>query len=159
MKRMFLATVFSLIFCLSAMAQNIGLATYTYKAASGVNCNATGDLAVMPVYGPAPGYTGSVKIQGVTVVLTSGAGGTLAAGVFTAASAGGLAIAANAAVSLVNLGYNSANRVASLATANTSIINSNVFGVPSNLFLNAGTAAAQACTLDVWLTIIPIPGE
>jgi hypothetical protein len=109
--------------------------------ARGVNLNATGDAAVMPIinassWAPALIVTSNGQVSGVAGTIA-----TAAIGVFTAAAAGGSAIKANA--TLAN------NSAAGSAIALATTI-ANLAFTGSQVFINVGTALANA-TVDVFL--------
>jgi hypothetical protein len=110
----------------------------------GVNVNATGDT-VLPVINTDRYGVSNVIFTNASVSLT-----TAAAGVFTAPSAGGTAIVANAALSALT----SASVVSQRTVASTAAISG------QNLYVNVGTAQGAAATMDVFvygydLTFLP----
>ena len=110
----------------------------------GVNVNATGDT-VLPILD-----TGSYSVSNVIFTNASTSLTTALAGVFTAPSAGGTAIVANAALSaLTGPTVVSQRTVASTASQ-----------AGQNLYVNVGTAQGAAATMDVFvygydLTFLP----
>lgn len=109
-----------------------------------VNVNATGDT-VLPIQNTGRYSVTNVIFTNASVSLT-----TAAAGLFTAPSAGGTGIVANAALSaLTSSSVVSARTVASTAAQ-----------TGQNLYLNVGTAQGAAATMDVFvygydLTFLP----
>ena len=104
--------------------------------ATGVNVNATGDQAVLPIIN-------STNYSVSNVVFTNGSTSltTALAGLFTAPSAQGTGIVANAALSgLTGSTVVSQRTVASTATQSG-----------QNLYLNVGTAQGAAATMDVYV--------
>ena len=110
----------------------------------GVNVNATGDT-VLPILD-----TGSYSVSNVIFTNASTSLTTAAAGLFTAPSAGGTGIVANAALSaLTGATVVSQRTVASTASQ-----------AGQNLYVNVGTAQGAAATMDVFvygydLTFLP----
>lgn len=110
----------------------------------GVNVNATGDT-VLPILN-----TGSYSVSNVIFTNASTSLTTALAGVFTAPSAGGTGIVANAALSaLTGATVVSQRTVASTAAQ-----------AGQNLYVNVGTAQGAAATMDVFvygydLTFLP----
>ena len=110
----------------------------------GVNVNATGDT-VLPILN-----TGSYSVSNVIFTNASTSLTTAAAGLFTAPSAGGTGIVANAALSaLTGATVVSQRTVASTASQ-----------AGQNLYVNVGTAQGAAATMDVYvygydLTFLP----
>jgi hypothetical protein len=110
----------------------------------GVNVNATGDT-VLPILN-----TGSYSVSNVIFTNASTSLTTAAAGLFTAPSAGGTGIVANAALSaLTGATVVSQRTVASTASQ-----------TGQNLYVNVGTAQGAAATMDVYvygydLTFLP----
>ena len=109
-----------------------------------VNVNATGDT-VLPILD-----TGSYSVSNVIFTNASTSLTTAAAGVFTAPSAGGTGIVANAALSAMT----SASVVSQRTVASTAALSG------PNLYLNVGTAQGAAATMDVFvygydLTFLP----
>ena len=110
----------------------------------GVNVNATGDT-VLPIQN-----TGSYSVSNVIVTNASISLTTAAAGLFTAPSAGGTGIVANAALSAcTGPTVVSQRTVASTASQ-----------AGQNLYFNVGTAQGAAATVDVFvygydLTFLP----
>ena len=104
--------------------------------ATGVNVNATGDQAVLSIINSTNYSVSNVVFTNASTSLT-----TAAAGLFTAPSAGGTAIVANAALSgLTASSVVSQRTVASTATQSG-----------QNLYLNVGTAQGAAATMDVYV--------
>ena len=104
--------------------------------ATGVNVNATGDQAVLPIINSTNYSVSNVVFTNASTSLT-----TAAAGLFTAPSAGGTGIVANAALSaLTGSTVVSQRTVASTATQSA-----------QNLYLNVGTAQGAAATMDVYV--------
>jgi hypothetical protein len=104
--------------------------------ATGVNVNATGDQAVLRIINAQNYSVSNVVFTNASVSLT-----TAAAGLFTAPSAGGTGIVANAALSaLTGPTIVSQRTVASTATPVSQI-----------LYLNVGTAQGAAATMDVYV--------
>ena len=105
-------------------------------SATGVNVNATGDQAVMQIINSTSYSVSNVVFTDASTSLT-----TAAAGVFTAPSAGGTAIVANAALSaLTGATVVSQRTVAATATQSG-----------QNLYVNVGTAQGAAATMDVFV--------
>ena len=110
----------------------------------GVNLNATGDT-VLPV-----NNSGRYSVSNVIVTNASTSLTTAAAGLFSAPSAGGTAVVANAALS----GCTSASVVSQRTVASTAA------QTGGNLYFNVGTAQGAAATADVFvygydLTFLP----
>ena len=110
----------------------------------GVNVNATGDT-VLPILD-----TGSYSVSNVIFTNSSTSLTTAAAGLFTAPSAGGTGIVANAALSALT-GATVVSQRTVASTASTSV---------QNLYVNVGTAQGAAATMDVFvygydLTFLP----
>ena len=104
--------------------------------ATGVNVNATGDQATLQIINSTNYSVSNVVFTNASTSLT-----TAAAGLFTAPSAGGTAIVANAALSgLTASTVVSQRTVASTATQSA-----------QNLYLNVGTAQGAAATMDVYV--------
>lgn len=104
--------------------------------ATGVNVNATGDQAVLPIINSSNYSVSNVVFTNASTSLT-----TAAAGLFTAPSAGGTGIVANAALSaLTSSTVVSQRTVASTATQSA-----------QNLYINVGTAQGAAATMDVYV--------
>lgn len=101
----------------------------------GVNVNATGDT-VLPVINTNSYGVSNVIFTNASVSLT-----TAAAGLFTAPSAGGTGIVANAALSAMT----SATVVSQRTVASTAL------QTGGNLYLNVGTAQGAAATMDVYV--------
>jgi hypothetical protein len=110
----------------------------------GVNVNATGDT-VLPIINTDRYSVSNVVFTNASTSLT-----TALAGVFTAPSAGGTAIVANAALSALT----SASVVSQRTVASTAAQSG------QNLYVNVGTAQGAAATMDVFvygydLTFLP----
>ena len=105
-------------------------------SATGVNVNATGDQAVMQIINSTSYSVSNVVFTDASTSLT-----TAAAGVFTAPSAGGTAIVANAALSALT----GATVVSQRTVASTAIQSG------QNLYVNVGTAQGAAATMDVFV--------
>ena len=110
----------------------------------GVNVNATGDT-VLPILD-----TGSYSVSNVIFTNASTSLTTALAGVFTAPSAGGTGIVANAALSALT----GATVVSQRTVASTAALSG------PNLYVNVGTAQGAAATMDVFvygydLTFLP----
>lgn len=104
--------------------------------ATGVNVNSTGDQATLPIINSTNYSVSNVVFTNASTSLT-----TAAAGLFTAPSAGGTGIVANAALSaLTGSTVVSQRTVASTATQSA-----------QNLYLNVGTAQGAAATMDVYV--------
>lgn len=101
----------------------------------GVNVNATGDT-VLPVINTNSYGVSNVIFTNASVSLT-----TAAAGLFTAPSAGGTGIVANAALSAMT-----ASTVVSQRT-----VASTALQTVQNLYVNVGTAQGAAATMDVYV--------
>jgi len=101
----------------------------------GVNVNATGDT-VLPVNNTNSYGVSNVIFTNASVSLT-----TAAAGLFTAPSAGGTGIVANAALSAMT-----ASTVVSQRT-----VASTALQTGQNLYVNVGTAQGAAATMDVYV--------
>jgi hypothetical protein len=109
-----------------------------------VNVNATGDT-VLPILN-----TGSYSISNVIFTNASVSLTTAAAGLFTAPSAGGTGIVANAALSALTGATVVSQRTVASTAAQTG----------QNLYVNVGTAQGAAATMDVYvygydLTFLP----
>ena len=109
-----------------------------------VNVNATGDT-VLPILN-----TGSYSISNVIFTNASTSLTTAAAGLFTAPSAGGTGIVANAALSALTGATVVSQRTVASTAAQTG----------QNLYVNVGTAQGAAATMDVFvygydLTFLP----
>jgi len=104
--------------------------------ATGVNVNATGDQAVLQVLNTTNYSVSNVVFTNASTSLT-----TAAAGLFTAPSAGGTAIVANAALSALT----SSTVVSQRTVASTAIQSA------QNLYLNIGTAQGAAATMDIYV--------
>lgn len=110
----------------------------------GVNVNATGDT-VLPVINTDRYSVSNVVFTNASTSLT-----TALAGVFTAPSAGGTAIVANAALSALTSASVVSQRTVASTAAQTG----------QNLYVNVGTAQGAAATMDVFvygydLTFLP----
>jgi hypothetical protein len=110
----------------------------------GVNVNAAGDT-VLPI-----NNTSSYSVSNVVFTNASTSLTTALAGVFTAPSAGGTAIVANAALSAMTSASVVSQRTVATTAAQTS----------QNLYVNVGTAQGAAATMDVFvygydLTFLP----
>jgi hypothetical protein len=110
----------------------------------GVNVNAAGDT-VLPI-----NNTSSYSVSNVIFTNASTSLTTALAGVFTAPSAGGTAIVANAALSAMTSASVVSQRTVATTAAQTS----------QNLYVNVGTAQGAAATMDVFvygydLTFLP----
>ena len=104
--------------------------------ATGVNVNATGDQATLSIINSSNYSVSNVVFTNASVSLSSAA-----AGLFTAPSAGGTGIVANAALSAL-----SASTVVSQRTVASTAIQSG-----QNLYLNGGTAQGAPATMDVYV--------
>ena len=104
--------------------------------ATGVNVNATGDQAVLPIINSTNYSVSNVVFTNASTSLT-----TAAAGLFTAPSAGGTALVANAALTALT-----GSTVVSQRTVASTAIQS-----AQNLYLNVGTAQGAAATMDVYV--------
>lgn len=102
----------------------------------GVNVNATGDT-LLPIIGANPFSVFQVVLANASISLT-----TAAAGVFTAAAAGGTAIVANAALSALT----GATIVSQRTIASTAAVSNAL-----NLFFNVATAQGAAATVDIYV--------
>jgi hypothetical protein len=101
----------------------------------GVNVNATGDT-VLPIVNTNTWSVSNVIFTNASVSLT-----TAAAGVFTAPSAGGTGIVANAALSALT----GSTIVSQRTVASTAL------QTGGNLYVNVGTAQGAAATMDVYV--------
>ena len=101
----------------------------------GVNVNATGDT-VLPILN-----TGSYSVSNVIFTNASTSLTTALAGVFTAPSAGGTGIVANAALSALTGSTVVSQRTVASTAAQTG----------QNLYVNVGTAQGAAATMDVYV--------
>jgi hypothetical protein len=101
-----------------------------------VNVNSTGDVATLPIANSSNWSVSNVVFTNASTSLT-----TAAAGVFTAPSAGGTAIVANAALS----GLTGSTVVSQRTVASTAI------QTGQNLYVNVGTAQGAAATMDVYV--------
>ena len=106
------------------------LAVYT-----GVNVNATGDT-VLPINNTTGYSVSNVIFTNASISLT-----TAAAGLFTAPSAGGTGIVANAALSAMT----GSTIVSQRTVASTAL------QAGQNLYVNVGTAQGAAATMDVYV--------
>ena len=104
--------------------------------ATGVNVNATGDQAVLPILNSTNYSVSNVVFTNASVSLSSAA-----AGLFTAPSAGGTGVVANAALSAMT-----GSTVVSQRTVASTAIQSG-----QNLYLNVGTAQGATATMDVYV--------
>ena len=104
--------------------------------ATGVNVNATGDQATLSIINSSNYSVSNVVFTNASVSLSSAA-----AGLFTAPSAGGTGIVANAALSAL-----SASTVVSQRTVASTAIQTG-----QNLYLNVGTAQGATATMDVYV--------
>jgi hypothetical protein len=109
-----------------------------------VNVNAAGDT-VLPI-----NNTSSYSVSNVVFTNASTSLTTALAGVFTAPSAGGTAIVANAALSAMTSASVVSQRTVATTAAQTS----------QNLYVNVGTVQGAAATMDVFvygydLTFLP----
>jgi len=104
--------------------------------ATGVNVNATGDVAVLNIANSANWSVANVVFTNASTSLT-----TAAAGVFTAPAAGGTAIVSNAALSALT-----GSTVVSQRTVASTAINTGQY-----LYINVGTAQGAAATMDVYI--------
>ena len=109
-----------------------------------VNVNATGDT-VLPILN-----TGSYSVSNVIFTNASTSLTTAAAGLFTAPSAGGTGIVANAALSAMTGSTVVSQRTVASTASQTG----------QNLYVNVGTAQGAAATMDVFvygydLTFLP----
>ncbi len=101
----------------------------------GVNVNQTGDT-VLPLLDTANYSVSNVIFTNASISLT-----TALAGVFTAPSAGGTAIVANAALSALT-----GSTVVSQRTVASTAVQTG-----QNLYVNVGTAQGAAATMDVYV--------
>ena len=104
--------------------------------ATGVNVNATGDQATLQIINSTNYSVSNVVFTNASTSLT-----TAAAGLFTAPSAGGTALVANAALTALT-----GSTVVSQRTVASTAIQS-----AQNLYLNVGTAQGAAATMDVYV--------
>ncbi len=104
--------------------------------AKGVNLNATGDTAILNIINASSYSVFQVVFVNASISLT-----TAAAGLFTAAAAGGTAVVANAALSAL--------------TGPTIVSQRTVASTPvktaQQLYLNVGTGQGAAATMDVYV--------
>lgn len=110
----------------------------------GVNVNATGDT-VLPIQNSGRWSVSNVVFTNASIDLT-----TAEAGVFTAPSAGGTAIVADAALSALSSSSVVSQRTVASTAAQTG----------GNLYVNVSTAQGAAATMDVFvygydLTFLP----
>jgi hypothetical protein len=103
---------------------------------TGVNVNATGDQAALPI-----GNSTNYSVSNVVFTNASTSLTTALAGVFTAPSASGTAIVANAALSALT----GPTVVSQRTVASTAI------QAGQNLYVNVGTAQGAAATMDVYV--------
>lgn len=103
--------------------------------ATGVNANATGDT-VLPIID-----SSSYSVKFVVATNASTSLTTAAAGLFTAPSAGGTAIVANAALSALTGSTVVSERTVASTAAQTG----------QNLYVNVGTAQGAAATFDIYV--------
>lgn len=101
----------------------------------GVNANATGDT-VLPIVNSTSYSVSNVIFTNASISLT-----TAQAGVFTAPSAGGTGIVANAALSALTGSTVVSQRTVASTAAQTG----------QNLYVNVGTAQGAAATFDVYV--------
>jgi len=101
----------------------------------GVNANVTGDT-VLPINNSTSYSVSNVIFTNASISLT-----TAAAGVFTAPSAGGTGIVANAALSALTGSTVVSQRTVASTAAQTG----------QNLYVNVGTAQGAAATFDVYV--------
>ena len=104
--------------------------------AIGVNVNSTGDQATLAI-----NNTTSYSVSNVVFTNASISLSTAAAGLFTAPSAGGTGIVANAALSGLSASTVVSQRTVASTAAQTA----------QNLYLNVGTAQGAAATMDVYV--------
>ena len=104
--------------------------------ATGVNVNATGDQATLSIINSSNYSVSNVVFTNASVSLSSAA-----AGLFTASSAGGTGVVANAALSALT-----GSTVVSQRTVASTAIQSG-----QNLYLNVGTAQGATATMDVYV--------
>ena len=104
--------------------------------ATGVNVNATGDQAVIAINNSTNYSVSNVVFTNASISLT-----TALAGVFTAPSAGGTAIVANAALSALTSAAVVSQRT--VATTNTQSA--------QNLYVNVSAVQAGTVTMDVYV--------
>lgn len=102
---------------------------------TGVNVNATGDQAVLPIINSTNYSVANVVFTNASISLSSAA-----AGLFTAPSASG-GIVANAALSALTLPIIVSQRLVAATTIQSA----------QNLYLNVGTAQGAAATMDVYV--------
>jgi hypothetical protein len=119
--------------------------------ASNVNLNATGDTAITI----APSAT-QYRVQAVLVKNkgTTASLSTARAGLFTAAGGGGLALAADQALSAITA--NAVNTDANML-ALTTTVGARAAIDASTLYFRVGTAQGAAATADVYVYIQPLP--
>jgi hypothetical protein len=104
--------------------------------ATGVSVNATGDQAVIAINNSTNYSISNVVFTNASISLTNAA-----AGLFTAPSAAGTGIVANAALSALT-----GSTVVSQRTVASTAIQTG-----QNLYLNVGTAQGAAATMDVYV--------
>jgi hypothetical protein len=103
----------------------------------GLNVNATGDTQIQIINLPTTYSVFQVVLTNASISLT-----TAAAGLFTAPSAGGTAIVANAALS----GLTGSTVVSQRTVASTAALTSQPY-----LYFNVGTAQGAAATVDLYI--------
>jgi hypothetical protein len=109
--------------------------------AKGVNVNATGDQAIIPIINCTAYSVFQVVMTNASISLSAAL-----AGVFTAPNGGGTAIVANAALS----GLTGPSIVSQRTVASTAQVGPTVSApLPLNLYVNVGTAQGAAATVDV----------
>ena len=104
--------------------------------ATGVNVNATGDQATLSIINSSNYSVSNVVFTNASVSLSSAA-----AGLFTAPSAGGTGVVANAALSALTASTVVSQRTVASTATQTS----------QNLYLNVGTAQGATATMDVYV--------
>ena len=104
--------------------------------ATGVNVNSTGDQATLAINNASSYSVSNVVFTNASISLSSAA-----AGLFTAPSAGGTGLVANAALSALT----SSTVVSQRTVASTAL------QTAQNLYLNVGTAQGAAATMDVYV--------
>lgn len=104
--------------------------------ATGVNVNSTGDQATLAINNASSYSVSNVVFTNASISLS-----TAAAGLFTAPSAGGTGIVANAALSALT----SSTVVSQRTVASTAL------QTAQNLYVNVGTAQGAAATMDVYV--------
>lgn len=103
---------------------------------TGVNVNATGDVATLNIANASNWSVANVVFTNASISLT-----TAAAGVFTLPAAAGTGIVANAALSALT-----GSTVVSQRTVASTAIQTG-----QNLYINVGTAQGAAATMDVYI--------